>query len=692
MNIQSDSLPAAALLHEADTRMAQALDNFFQRSRSVIQDTLAGAIAAQMTPSMLATGQTCLDWLNLYPDSLSSAFADQFRQQLAHPATISHQAPAELELVGNANLGRLLAEEKAAARLSETLRPEMLLLFSRLPSLRRNSGDAAEHSHAYDPLAVVQALSRALDALDFDLPSGTLLLQHATAPLSDTLKHTYTALNQYLDAQGVEAHATEPVRPTPRPSRTGSSVGQDIFEHIQSVSSQPPAASHQGAMSQAGAAMHVGGADFSAQLPRFLDRLTQWQANQPMGLDCLQEAPTLLLRQLQQDARHTDAGPFDLAVLDAVAALFEFILDDPDVSPHYKSAIAQLQIPVLRVALASPDFFSDDNHPAHQSIDLLGLYSRRFPESHSTHSLALTQVESACARIFRDPDHQTEGFAEAASMLTAWLADENARAEAEMASDVANLEQIERQELGTLLALENLSDLTARYPAPESVLRRLEAAWLPHMASLYVAEAGEGPNWRAAGMTLLELFLSFQPPEDDEREVRLQSIPRINADLRQGLQAQGADSAQLRHFFSAITATQECWIRPAEGQEEARLSAFEPQRASGESLDPLEQGITETSPDDPNLQQAQQLLEGDWVDFDPPYEGMDTARVAWVGVHGYLLFCDSEGEQRFSLDCDRLAEEIRAGRACIPELSLTRKAMLRLKTHLLSPPASNPSS
>ena len=85
---------------------------------------------------------------------------------------------------------------------------------------------------------------------------------------------------------------------------------------------------------------------------------------------------------------------------------------------------------------------------------------------------------------------------------------------------------------------------------------------------------------------------------------------------------------------------------------------------------------------DPALRQAQQLIEGDWVDFDPPYEGLPTARVAWVGVRGYLLFCDSEGEQRFSLDCEGLAIEIRAGRARIPEQSLTRNAMLRLKDSL----------
>ncbi|MFO7541478.1 MAG: DUF1631 family protein [Thiobacillus sp.] len=694
MSIPPVTPPAAALLDEAETRMAQALDNFFQRSRTAILDTLARAISAQMTPSMLATGQTCLDWLNLYPDALSSAFADQFRQQLSHPETIQQPAPVELQLVDDAHFGRQLAENKAAAKLSEALRPEMRMLFSRLPALHRDAEHPTDSSHAYEPLAVVQALSRALDSLDLDTQSGTLLLQHATAPLCDSLKQTYIAINQYLDAQGVAAQATQLLTPVPFPRRAGSTVGQDILAHLQSVVSQSTAAAPQGGFAQPGASLPVGSAGLTAHLPHFLDRLTHWQTLQPAGLDFLEEAPALLLRQLQQDARHTDAGPFDLAVLDAVAALFEFILDDPDISPRYTSAIAQLQIPVLRVALASPDFFSDDDHPTHQTIDLLGHFSRRFPENHSAHSAALAQVEAACTHILDAPDHQTEAFTQALDALKVWLADEEAHTEADLSLEVDRLEQIERQELGTLLALENLSDLTARYPAPESVLRRLEAAWLPYMASLYVAEAGEGPIWRAAGTTLLELFLSLQAPEnEDERETRLQSIPRINAELRRGLQAQGADSTQLKSFFSAITATQECWIRPALGHQETLLSTFKSRHTSLADIDShAPHGQSDTLHDDVPLQQARQLQEGDWVDFDPPYEDLSTARVAWVGTRGYLLFCDSEGEQRFSLDCDRLADEIRAGRAQIPELSVTRKAMLRLKTHLSAHPNPNISS
>ncbi len=274
-------------------------------------------------------------------------------------------------------------------------------------------------------------------------------------------------------------------------------------------------------------------------------------------------------------------------------------------------------------------------------------FSRRFPEHDSSHLSALEQIQAACAAIHNDPGHATEAFAQAHGRLATWLADADTHLKSGLVPDVMHLEQIERQELGTLLALENLHDLTGRHPAPESVLRRLENAWVPHMASLYVAEAGEGPGWRAACATLLQLFLSLQAPGSDAaREDRLQSIPRINAELRRGLLAQGATPTQLKDFFSAITVTQESWIRPVGGQQDTAVSPFEPPHVSRAGIKSLTLQLPATPSSDTILQQAQQLLEGDWVDFDPPFEGLATARVAWVGVHGYLLFCDSEGEQR----------------------------------------------
>jgi len=491
------------------------------------------------------------------------------------------------------------------------------------------------------------------------------------------VKHTYTALNQFLDAQGIQGQLASPAAPAAAaPRATATDAGQDVLAHIQSVAARASETAPSGTLSPAG------GTPLPDMSRRLVDRLADWQA----PLSSLPYAPqtgeaaTLALRQLQQKARHTGTDAFYLAVLDALAGLFEYILDDPGISSRYKAEIAHCRS--RRSGSRSPRPIFSVTIIIRTQLIALG-FSRRFPEHDSSHLSALEQIQAACAAIHNDPGHATEAFAQAHGRLATWLADADTHLKSGLVPDVMHLEQIERQELGTLLALENLHDLTGRHPAPESVLRRLENAWVPHMASLYVAEAGEGPGWRAACATLLQLFLSLQAPGSDAaREDRLQSIPRINAELRRGLLAQGATPTQLKDFFSAITVTQESWIRPVGGQQDTAVSPFEPPHVSRAGIKSLTLQLPATPSSDTILQQAQQLLEGDWVDFDPPFEGLATARVAWVGVHGYLLFCDSEGEQRFSLDFDRLAAEIRAGRAQVPEQSLTHKAMLRLKTHL----------
>lgn len=695
MNSQTPSLSPQALQTEVDTRLVQALDNFFQRSRPAIHDGILRELSNDPSPSRTIVGQVCTDWLSQHPDQLSDAFATCYR---AHLAQSSPSLPdpesqtGELHLLDDATLDRQLSVSKSGRRLTDTLFPEMQPFLGRMSGLLGTK--YAETLLRYSPQAVVCALSDALDALKLEVVSGTLLLQQAMLPLQDTLRHTYVALNQYLQSRGVAQYKELPLpksasQPAPTPS-----AGSDVLTHIQrAISAGDASGSHYDQNVELSGSLvrtadsrgFLSGASgmtdgFLPALASFQDSLDRWQASPPVHPSDSGDTPVLVLRQLQAHAQTTDAAHFDLAMLDAVAGLFEFILDDTDVSVSYKSAIAQLQIPALRVALASPDFFRDDNHPARRTLDLMGLFSRRFPEGHTEYTAALAEVEASCLAIGHQPTRQIEAFTEAHDRLTAWLATENLRADAAMAADVARLELIERQELGTLLALENLQDLTARYPAPVSVLRQLEMAWVPHMASLYVEESGEGPAWREAGATLLNLFLSLQaPPDDATREQRLQTLPQINSALRNGLLAQQADSAQLREFFAALTAAQECWIRPDISHREAPVSHFEPAYLPASSLEAKTRHTVMAASPDMAWQQADALREGDWVDFSPPYEGLDTARVAWVGVQGYLLFCDSGGETRFSLDSAQLADAIRAGHASVPEQSLTRKAMLRLR-------------
>src|SRR3569832_2118967 len=231
-----------ALLHEVDARMTQALDNFFQRSRTAIQDTIFRVLAERMDTPHIATGQTCLDLLNASPEALSAAFADQFRRHLARPETFPsrHGDPApKLQLVDDDTLKRHLAEEKLAADLTETLRADMLPLFHRFQAVQRakvESNTNLNHPDAYGPLPVVRAHARALDSANKRPTNNTKQHKSVRAPLLDTLKHTYTALNQFLSMVDLP-DLPVPKTPHPTPSRRSEpDVGHTVLAHIQSAS------------------------------------------------------------------------------------------------------------------------------------------------------------------------------------------------------------------------------------------------------------------------------------------------------------------------------------------------------------------------------------------------------------------------------------------------------------------------
>jgi hypothetical protein len=57
--------------------------------------------------------------------------------------------------------------------------------------------------------------------------------------------------------------------------------------------------------------------------------------------------------------------------MDVVGFLFDYIFRDPSLAPRFRMIFDQLQVPILKVALADPDFFADKTHPARRLIDEL---------------------------------------------------------------------------------------------------------------------------------------------------------------------------------------------------------------------------------------------------------------------------------------------------------------------------------
>jgi len=84
------------------------------------------------------------------------------------------------------------------------------------------------------------------------------------------------------------------------------------------------------------------------------------------------EEVALDLRHRTQELKKKAASSNEKATIEIVALMFQSILAEERIPPAVRVWFARLQMPVLRVALAEPEFFGSLEHPARQLIDRMG--------------------------------------------------------------------------------------------------------------------------------------------------------------------------------------------------------------------------------------------------------------------------------------------------------------------------------
>ena len=84
------------------------------------------------------------------------------------------------------------------------------------------------------------------------------------------------------------------------------------------------------------------------------------------------EQASTALRQRTSTLKQAASSPSEKATIEIVALMFQSILEEDRIAPSIRVWFARLQMPVLRVAIAEPEFFDSLEHPARQLIDRMG--------------------------------------------------------------------------------------------------------------------------------------------------------------------------------------------------------------------------------------------------------------------------------------------------------------------------------
>ncbi|MEO8250611.1 MAG: DUF1631 family protein, partial [Burkholderiales bacterium] len=254
------------------------------------------------------------------------------------------------------------------------------------------------------------------------------------------------------------------------------------------------------------------------------------------------------LREQTTELKKKASTDSEKATIEVVALMFQSILAEERIPPAIRVWFARLQLPVLRVALAEPEFFSSMNHPARLLIDRMGSCVMGFDAQTISGSALENEIKRVVQVIEQYPETGGRVFQlvhdEFQKFLSKFLT------EKEITQKVVSVaQQVERRETLAIQYTIEMRNLLADMPVPETIRDFLFKVWAEVLA---LAAIRQGPQHEVtlslkAIAPELVWAASAKPNRVDRAKV-IQELPQMLQRLRQGMTLLGLDqSLQDRH-------------------------------------------------------------------------------------------------------------------------------------------------
>ncbi|MEC5214127.1 hypothetical protein RCH06_002689 [Polaromonas sp. CG_9.5] len=223
----------------------------------------------------------------------------------------------------------------------------------------------------------------------------------------------------------------------------------------------------------------------TADLPASVQGQMQSQTHEQPDVDQMLQA----LRQRTSTLKQSASTSAEKATIEIVALMFQSILTEDRIPPGIRVWFARLQMPVLRVAIAEPEFFSSLRHPARQLIDRMGSCVLGFDVT-VTGSVMETEIRRVVQVIEQYPETGRRVFQlvydEFDKFLSCFLAEQDGVAP--MVSLAQQLEQKETMTIQYTIEMRTmLNDMSVR----EEIRDFLFKVWAEVLA---VAAVKNGPQ------------------------------------------------------------------------------------------------------------------------------------------------------------------------------------------------------
>ena len=383
--------------------------------------------------------------------------------------------------------------------------------------------------------------------------------------------------------------------------------------------------------------------------------------------------------------KQTDRDP-EKAIVEIVALMFQAILAEERIPAVVRVWFARLQIPVLRVAMVEPDFFSSVDHPARQLIDRMGSCVMGFDAAGLEGGRLESQIRRVVQVIEQYPETGKRVFQLVYDEFKKFLSRHlTGSAVAQRVVSVA--QQVEQKEALSIQYTIELRKLLDTMPVTDQIREFMFKVWADVMAMGAVRKGGQHAETLALKRTATDLVWAASPkPTSRERTAVIQGLPSLLQRLRKGMDMLGlTKEMQETHIKSLNDAVAQAFLNRASAITAEQIEQLARSLASLEDvvtddaagdvmLDPtsieLMLGVDASAlevithggsdPSDGMLAWARELEIGQWFQLQYQDQAVQV-QYAWRSDRGQIHLFSTASGHSYLIQARRMASYLQAG-------------------------------
>lgn len=508
-----------------------------------------------------------------FQNAVGGLFADPPRTGKAQAETPTYSTSAEtLSLVGDEDLEEQVALNAMIGKAKAHFQGPLLQLQARFSQVYPDASDEAP-VNPMAPEHLCGAFIEAIKALEIQIRERLILLKQFDRYVVSNLGMLLDEANRILIQAGVipnfryhgksgkqaEARSGDSSAAGQRKAGSGGSAdsaaasGEDspVFEQIRQMLAMqranagiPPRESNP----QIRVIGHTELANLLSALP-LADSYApdgDLSMGEPITIDLRAVINQLLARAQSEDGRKPALNEVDEDLINLVSMLFEFILDDYNLSAPVQVLISRLQIPILKVVIRDKSFFSQASHPARKLLNSLARAGIGWSKSDEKAKDKLyNQIHDTVQRILNEFDGDVSLFDTLNREFEQFLERENRKAslveQRTRESERGRIKSQQAQQTVDTILRRKLS----RYRLPDVVSDLLLHGWSRFMFLAYLRDDVEH-RWQESVRVVDDLIWCLHPHhEDDERDQWVRVVPGLLKTLRAGLEEVSYNSSRL---------------------------------------------------------------------------------------------------------------------------------------------------